>query len=80
VFLATQLQKIIEEKIAISPLNPGVKTLLGEQVSPGRTTSQQAMNQPQLRGRDGRPEDFILLYHLYFFICLRISTQKLLKC
>ena len=37
VLLDTQLQTVIGEKVAISPLSLGVKTLLGEQISPGGT-------------------------------------------
>jgi hypothetical protein len=46
------LHTVIGEKMAISPTSPGVKTLLGEQVSPVGTCAQQAVDQPQLRGAD----------------------------
>jgi hypothetical protein len=58
VLLDTQLQTVIGEKVAISPLSLGVKTLQGEQVSPGGTRAQTVVNQPQLRGADGGLEGF----------------------
>jgi hypothetical protein len=39
--------------VAISLPSPEVKTLLGEQVSPGRTCAEQAVELPQLVGADG---------------------------
>jgi hypothetical protein len=48
------LHTIYGDKVALSPLSPRVKTLLGEQVSPGRTHAQRAVDQPQLTGADGR--------------------------
>ena len=56
VFLTAMLQTVIGEKMAISPLSPGVKALLGERVSPGGTCAQRAVEQTQLVGADGRPE------------------------
>jgi hypothetical protein len=37
---------VIGEKEEISPLNPGVRVLLGDQLSPGGTCVQQAVEQP----------------------------------
>jgi hypothetical protein len=48
---------VIGDKVTISPLNPGMRTLLGEQLSPGRTCVQQAVEQPQLLGADGDQKD-----------------------
>ena len=48
------LHTIYGDKVALSPLSLRVKTLLGEQVSPGRTHAQRAVDQPQLTGADGR--------------------------
>jgi hypothetical protein len=48
------LHTVIGEKVAVSPPNSGVKTLLGKQVSPGRTHAQQAMEQPQFTSADVR--------------------------
>jgi hypothetical protein len=42
-------QRVIGEKVAISPRSPGVKALLGEQASPGRTCAQRAVDSLSLR-------------------------------
>jgi hypothetical protein len=44
VLLKAQLQIVIGEKVAISPLSQGVKTLLGEQVSPGEPVHSRLWN------------------------------------
>lgn len=49
------LQRIIREKVAISPLSPGVKVLLRKQLFPCRTRAQQAVQQPQLLGANSGP-------------------------
>jgi hypothetical protein len=41
-----QFLTVIGEKVEISPLNLGVRTLLGEQLSPGETCVQRAVEQP----------------------------------
>jgi hypothetical protein len=75
------LHLVIGEKVAVSPQSLEVKILLGEQVSPGRTCAQWAVEQPQLAGTDGRPEgsclscsphvflnNFSYLYYFYVFM------------
>ena len=47
-----QIHTIIGGKVAISSLSLGVKALLGEQVLPGWTCAQWAVEQPQLAGAD----------------------------
>jgi hypothetical protein len=49
------LHTVFGDKVAISSLIPGVKIHLGEQVFPGGTHAQQAVDQPQFVGADGRP-------------------------
>jgi hypothetical protein len=44
---------IIGENMAFSPLSPGVRALLGDQLSSGRTCVKKAVDQPQLLGADG---------------------------
>ena len=60
--LAAQIQTVIGEKVAISPSSSGVKTLLGEQVSPDRTHAQLVVEQPKLMGADGGPEVLIIIF------------------
>ena len=40
------LQTVIGKKVAILPLSPEMKALLGEWLSPGGTSAQRAMEQP----------------------------------
>ena len=56
-----QLHTVIGEKVAVSPLGSGVKTILGEQVIPGGTHAQLAVENPQLAGADGVPGKRIVL-------------------
>ena len=59
---------VIVEKVASSHLSPGVKTLLGEQVSPSGMYSQQTVEQPQLSGADGRLETRCLILRPKLFL------------
>jgi hypothetical protein len=56
------LHTVIGEKVAVSPPSPEVKTLLGEQVSPGWTCAQWALEQPQLTNLE------ILIPSIFFSI------------
>ena len=47
------LHTIYGDKVALSPLSPRVKTLPGDQLSPGGTCVQRAVEQPQLMDVDG---------------------------
>lgn len=47
------LWAVIEEKMVISPLKPGVSALMEDQLSCGRTCVQRAVEQPLLPGADG---------------------------
>ena len=51
--LAGPTLDIIGENMAFSPLSPGVRALLGDQLSSGRTCVKKAVDQPQLLGADG---------------------------
>ena len=55
------LHPVIGEKVSVSPLSPGVKTLLREQVSPGGPHAEQAVKQPQLEGADGGPPNMLFI-------------------
>jgi hypothetical protein len=46
------LHTVIGEKVSVSTLSPGVKILVGEQVSSVWTYTQQAVEEPQLMGAD----------------------------
>jgi hypothetical protein len=56
VFLAALFHTVIGEKVAVTPLSLGMKALLGEQLSPGRTCAEWAVEQPVLQGVNGGPE------------------------
>jgi hypothetical protein len=56
------LHAVIGEKVAFSPLSLGVKAFLGEEGASVRTLAQQAMDEPQLRGTDGRPHDLVFVW------------------
>lgn len=60
VLLAAQIQTVIGEKLAISPLSLGVKPLQGEPFSPGRTSVQRCVAQLQLTAAGGRLEGILL--------------------
>jgi hypothetical protein len=49
----------IGEKETITPLSQGVKTLVGEQVSPGGNCAQQAVEQIQIMGAVGGLLEFL---------------------
>ena len=57
-----QFLTVIGEKVEISPLNLGVRTLLGEQLSPGETCVQRAVEQPQVLSADGDQKAVFCLF------------------
>jgi hypothetical protein len=67
------------EKVAILPLNPGVRPLLGDQLSFGGACAQWAVEQPQLLGTDGDQKDPVsaapLCFHPFYN---HVSTRFLI--
>lgn len=58
------LHTVIGEKVTVSPLSLGVKTLLEAQISSGGIHAQGAMEQPQLMSTNGRPASHDILFHI----------------
>ena len=58
---AAPLQTDMGEKVEIAPLGPGMRALLGDQLFPGSTHAQPAVEQPQLLGADGAQKQASLL-------------------
>ena len=66
VLLDVQLQTVIGEKVAISLPIQRVKSLLGQQFSPGRTLAQVAVEQPQLMGQLQMADPSFVVLNYYY--------------
>ena len=77
------LWTVIGEKVAISPLSPGVRALLGDQLSLGMICLQKPVEQPYLSGADGDWKDPVPLFICFFFflwLFFSLLCLSLLPC